>query len=563
MPTTFKRISRRNRFSRIKQSGGSIFINNIFKNIVSIGYEFECGDLMVTSKGLPHPTVSYPTPERGKFVIPAASETELFFNSKSCNTFGNYNIIISSEIDSPLAGVNETHSKIYDFEKQYLLEKKIDETLEINSVVDLLHKCRFDVNSDLFENVFTTHTEILFTIFNKTNSCQDVAIGDIEYSLNDEKCILNTMKTMIDILHEFFIPADDIFTSSQRPNECDHANMRLTFFKPNPELGIVSKPIYYAVPTFLTTPNDPPLNLFEETLWVPQMTYCVKVEDIVSVTEGLARFLTGDDLDHVNESIQILDKLMTPVYYEAIIVTAKTKKGGTKKSKKPEKMKSKRRILKPEFIEFCEKIKNVLFFAVYYFYTYYFYENLEGTDIIDIKNPKLYKNLFCFTFRHSIDEILNHYMLTNPDEMTKLNLYLSQNIIPDDEDISNKDPDIAVPKLISYVSKSFSRVVQEDYVYEPEQHIYDSTRSGNNECANSVNEGPIDKYIFSKMLKCESNYFDFDRVNETILIEYRCFHKNVIQSYNQKYPSKAKSLSIHKSLNEWKEMIDELHKLRK
>ena len=594
MTITSKHISRRNRFSRIKQSykqneekqsGGSIFINSVFSKIFSIGYEFECGDLMVTHKGYPIKGSDNPDPSKEKFLIPRGIDNDILLHDNNCNPLGDYTIILGTETDSPLSGSYETHSKMYHFEQRHFAERKehddIHDLLDHNTPVQLLEKAGYDVYSWNLPLVFYNHTEILFTIFDRKNNCRNVMSRNIQHALNDEKCILNTMKTMIDTLHEFFIPADELFPTSRRTNECEHAGMRLSFFKPNPALRWIAKPIYYAVPTFIATPDDEPLNIFEDTLWVPQMTYCVNVEDILSVTAELAKFLTDDDLDHVNKSIKILDELMNEVYYETITVTTKTKKGGTKKSKKvvtkakstvnkgkkdtisKKNIKIKRRKLKPQFIEFCEKIKNVLFFAVYYFYTYYFYDNVDGKDIISIKNPTLYKNLFCFTFRHSIDEILDHYMETNPDEMNELKSYLKKNIKEDDIDISNKDPSVATKQLISYVSRSFVRVCESDYVYVPEQHVYDSNANGTKECERSINDAGFHEYIFSKFLKCNSNYFDFDRVNERVLIEYRCFHKNVIQSYNQRYPRKAKTLGVHKSLNEWKEMIDDLHQLRK
>jgi hypothetical protein len=522
-----------------KKKGGSIFVNNEFEKIISIGYEFECGDLMVTNLSMP--SEDNPRQNRKQFRIPTVHEQDEYLTDKSCNTVGNYTCILSTETDTPLSGANETHSKMYDFEQKYLDQEKAGVDINDNTVISFLENANFDVYSNNLESIFFTHAEILFTIFDKKNSCQNANQGIVSHYLKDDKCILNTMKTMIDILFTYFIPGK--FTNGS--NEYAESDMKLSFFTPNPLW--VSKPIYYVVPT--VNNHSTVLDIYNETRWVPQMTYCVKVDDIISVTEQLSKLLEKDDLEQIAKSMDILDTLMAPAYYEDL-PSSKTKK----KTKVPKPTKT--------FKEVREKIKNVLFFAVYYFYTYYFFDSVMGVVITSIKNPKLGKNIFCFTIRHSIYELLNHYMKKYPEEMNKLNELLSKNLIENDNNISDTVA-MAIPNLISYVSRSFCRIFSPTYAYVPENHTYPPTTRGSKDCETDINMQNDDDYIFSKILKCQSNYFDFDRENETVLIEYRCFHKNIIQSYNFKFPKSQTTSSIHKSLNEWKNIIDSLHILRK
>jgi len=556
---TLKHTSKRPRRSFIQkthQSGGSILKSNEFSKIISIGYEFECGDVMVTHK------------KGQKFMIPDASKIPDFLHDENKKTIGDYRVLFSTETDSPMSGQTETHSKIYHFEQRHLKEannilaqpsssssrpspsppskpasspstpSSPSSLSSPSSAYDLLRKAGFDMKSRSLNNVFLRHLELLFTFSNKE---------DAKRSLNDENCIVNTMKTMIDILHGFFIPANESedydggVISIQPHNEYEHGGMRLSFFKPNQQW--ISKPIYYVVPSSSSSNSNAQaaLNLFEDTLWVPQMTYCVKVEDILAVTGNLASFLTRDDYDHVMKSMRIVDVLMSPTY----------ERKATDESKRS-----------PVYAQVREKVKNVLFFAVYYFYVYYFFESVDEIEIRSVKNPRLYKNLFCFTLRHSIDEILHHYMQTNPDEMKELKLCLTQNI-RDDDDNFLVDRSFATSLLISYVSRSFIRICEPDYVYEKEGHQYGSSDISARNCTRSIDNAPFEKYLFSKLFKCESNYFEFVGDVGTVLIEYRCFHKNLIQTHNKKFPKKAKSLVIHKSLKEWKEIIDDLKTLRK
>jgi hypothetical protein len=565
MPT--RKISRQNRFSRshyykYKQNGGSVFTNNHFNKIVSIGYEFECGDLMVTHLGLPPADSGNPRSDELHFLIPKSIYAEHLLHDTNCKTVGNYTCILSTETDTPLSGANETHSKMYKFEQEYLKEENEGVDVNDNNVFILLDKSRYDTYSSSFGSVFITHTEILFTVFDKKNSCEDVTHGQIMHSLNDEKCILNTMKTMIDVLHDFFTPAnifvpddyvvpvteDKQIPESKLTNTSEHFDMKLSFFKPNPLW--IKKPIYYAVPTL---GDSRTIDIFKDTFWVPQMTYGVKVEDIVSVTSQLSSLLEGDDLIHITNSMEILDMLMAPAYQDSKKASPKTKKKSAAKASASPKPTA-------EFKHVREIIKNVLFFAVYYFYIYYFYSDVLDLPISSIKDPLLGKNAFCFTLRHSIYEILNYYMEKFPKEMRKLNDYLKTNIIPDDKNITNVR--FQKQNLISYVSRSFARIFEEDYVYKRENHKYGFSSQESNRCDEDLKIQPTDNYIFSKILKCQSNYFNFDTENETVLIEYRCFHKNLIQSYNFKFPTTSTSSDVHKSLDEWKKIVNKLHGLR-
>jgi len=538
------RIHTRNHYPFYKvHKGGSIFKSAEFSKIVSIGYEFECGDLIVTNLGFP--SADNPKQSKKQFLIPSGSQTPEYLNDKKCNTVGNYTCILSTETDSPLGGVNETHSKLYDFEQLYLKQRNAGVDIDANTIVELLELSNFDTYGNSLENVFVTHTEILFTVFDNKNSCQDVENGNIQHSLNDETCILSTMKTFLDTLHTYFIPATELFPEL---NEYEESGVKLSFFRPNPSW--ISKPIYYTVPTINIGRT---VDIYADTRWVPQMTYGVKVGDILSVTSELAKLLEKENLVQIIESMKILNMLMAPAYYEKSAKSTKTKKSKKLSASAPS-------IPSELFKEVREKIKNVLFFAVYYFFTYYFYTHSEGIPIESIKKPLLGKNIFCFTLRHSIFEILDYYMQKYPEEMHKLNDYLRQNIIANDHVVKGKDP---TSKLISYVCRSFGEIFKPDYVYVRENHVYEENRIGNEKCAADLELNDGNYYIFSKLLKCQSNYFDFDAENETVLIEYRCFHRNIIQSYNSKFHKKKdkKDLSIHKPLNEWKEMIDKLYAL--
>jgi hypothetical protein len=532
-----------------KQSGGSIFASEEFRKIISIGYELECGDMLVTN-------YNYITdsddehekkPRVKKFLIPRGSDFDYFLHNKKCSTDDEYSIILSSETDAPLGGTNETHSFLYDFEQQFLQDKQKDETLVHNNALDLLQKGHFDIGgNENYKNIFVIHTELLFTIFNKSNSCENIENREM-VGLNDPNCILNTLKKVFKILDNYFVPANIFrldapktvkktykkkggvkskksFNKSKKTfnplpltNNVEHAGMRLTYFKSNWN----TKPIYYVIPTFLKkfplpiTPRD--------IKWVPQMTYCVKIQDIISVTKELSKLLYRDDLKHVTECIELVDELMRPVYYEKVVNSSK--KGSVKIKKRDG--------LTSEFIIVCEKIKNVLFFALYYYYCYYFYSDFEGKEVVKIGEPFIYKNLFCFILRHSIFEIITHYLSTNPTEISQLKNYLNDNVDPeeDNENIHATTIDKLKKNLISYVSNTFYWTIDTSNEYT----------------------------VFSKVFESESNYFPFDAKNEQVLIEFRCFHKNIIQSYSKKARTKSeKKINVHRTLDEWREIIHAL-----
>jgi hypothetical protein len=132
--------------------------------------------------------------------------------------------------------------------------------------------------------------------------------------------------------------------------------------------------------------------------------------------------------------------------------------------------------------------------------------------------------------RHSIFEIIQHYLSTNPTEIIQLKNYLKDYLMDrkeDNENIHASTIDKLKKNLIAFVSNIFYWTVKDNHEYN----------------------------LFSKVFKSESNYFPFDAKNEQVLIEFRCFHKNIIQSYTSKKKRSESKINVHRTLNEWKEII--------
>jgi len=482
---------KRNKTMKIQRmKGGNILKNAALKKIISIGYEFECGDMFVT----------HLDEENDNFLIPQEKDVELLLHDKSCFHIGDYTCILSSETDTPNS-LNITHSLLDSFEQLLIRNEK--------KFKNLLKKSKFLVKGEeverLLPNLPITHTEFLFTIFHKDNPCD----SPTEIPLNDADCIMNTFKMVLSMMDVYFLPAVNLFPKEDVPNEIVYKDKVISYYQPNPDFNI-RKPLYYGIFSENTETFTP-----QTIKWVPQMTYCVAVEDIISVTIQLAQYLHKEETDIIAECIRYTEQLMKHV--------------------------NNRNPLKSTF-------KNMLFFAIYYYHTYYFFTQMrlkpyeaivkdkEGNDKTIQKIDKLKKNMYCFLFRHSILEMIKHYWTIDATSVIQIQKALEKNIlisgVVDDEIVLETDSaEIQINKLLSYVSRNFYFTV-EDLQNE------------------NVQEYPI----FSKIFQSESNYYPFN--GEHVLIEYRCFARNLIKSINSADRKKKDSeISIHRTLEEWRELI--------
>lgn len=465
--------------------GGDVLKNSALRRIISIGYEFECGDMFVTNLD----------GNTGKFLIPEEYNVEELLHDKSCVEVGDYTCILSSETDTPHAS-NITNSLLNDFE-QLLIHREDD-------FKALLDKSNFYMESsegadidDIIPNLPITHTEFLFTLFHKDNKCNSLKNGPsyTEHPLNDDDCILHTFKAILSMMEIYFLPATELFPNEDVPNEISYKDSIISYYRPNPDFNI-GKQLYYGIPAKLTTDILTPQNI----KWVPQMTYCVAVEDIIVVSLQLAKYLHSEEIEIITDCITNAQRLMQHVNF--------------------------RNKLKETF-------KNMLFFAVYYYHTYYFYTETK------LNRNKLRKNMYCFLFRHSIHEMIEYYWSIDEASVIEIQEALEKNIIVDDEDINDDDTQVMrFNKLLSYVSRHV-------YITVEDLKKQDKREYG----------------IFSKIFEEESNYYPFNGVH--VLIEYRCFARNLIKSINISDRKKPDSeIPIHRTLDEWNILVSKLDSIK-
>lgn len=454
-----KRITRKK--NREHKIGGDISQHEAFSKILSIGYEFECGNMFA---------VREEHDSNGEYYyIPRASETEELLHGKQCvSEIGDYSCLISYETDTPHAG-NTTKSLLS------VYEDKLNS--EPDNVKELLEKCNL---IGTVNNLFITHTELLFTFFNKGAGCYRFD-KTLRYPINNPNCIQETFSIMLELLRSLFVFSHEVV----------HNDMKIIFFK----APYISKPVVYGIPT---TPDK---NLTpQDIIWVPQMTYSVEPQNIMEVTERLSIHLNKEERDIIKQCIKNANDLFKNYAKWANEVQVEKTN------------------------PLIEIFKNVLFFSLYYTHPYFFYEMTIEKDSIE-------KNMFCFLFRHSVYEIFKFYKkksLKNGDTyLIQIVDYLKTQIKTSDISTNSRDSLTSIEtKWKSFVCISFIRLDDDD------------------------DEIPR---FFHKIFKSESQYYDFNGKN--VLIEFRCFHKNIIQSIVPG-KSKVKDINFYKTLNQWQKIMN-------
>ena len=465
--------SKKNRTKKNKigenKIGGDISNHETFSKILSIGYEFECGNMFALSST----TKSYE--KTTEFIIPSARETEELIHDEECAEISDYNCLISYETDAPHA-TNTTPSLLSVYET--ILDEDPDKMLELQI------KCK--ILQGMIRNLFITHTELLFTFFNRAAGCYGNKYDKtLRYPINKPNCIEETFLLMLDKLEHTFVFSHEVV----------HEDMKIIFFT----VPTIEKPIFYGIPT---TPDK---NLTpQDIIWIPQMTYSVEPQNIMEVTERLSIYLNEEERNIIQQCIENSNSIFKDYKKWA-------KKVGT-----------------DEENPLVEIFKNILFFMLYYTHVYFFY---EGTE-------KLNKNMFCFIFRHSVVQIYNYYR--KPEYLSyllSLIEYIRTQIVQTRSSRKVAETvEITETKWKSFICSSFVKIehtevpIPEEYTHIPMSSL-------------------LDQYF-----ERESNYYEF--TGYYVLTEFRCFHKNIIQTYVGSNRGEN-HVDTYKTLNEWRQIIRE------
>ena len=458
-----KRITRKK--NREHKIGGDISADAAFSKILSIGYEFECGNMFA---------VREQHDSNGKYYyIPRGYETEELIHNKQCvPKIGNYSCLISYETDTPHAG-NTTKSLLTVYEDKLKSEP--------DNVNKLLEKCNL-IGS--INNLFITHTELLFTFFNKHATC----IGfnkTLRHPINNPNCIQETFLIMLHLLRDTFVFSHEVV----------HNDMKIIFFR----APHISKPIFYGIPT---TPDK---NLTpQDIIWVPQMTYSVEPQNIMEVTERLSIHLDKEERDIIKQCIVNANDLFKNYAKWA-------KEFGLEKEN-----------------PLLEIFKNVLFFSLYYIHPYFFYDLDVETEINEI-----HKNMFCFLFRHSVYEIFNFYKTKSLTDGTP---YLIQIVDYLKTQIRTSDTTTHSDEPLASIERKWKSYVCSSFILLQDLQEYDT---------------PL--RFFGDIFSSESQYYKF--TGKHVLIEFRCFHKNIIQSIVPG-KSKVKDINFYKTLTQWQKIMN-------
>jgi len=451
-----KRVTRKK--NREYKVGGDISTHATFSKILSIGYEFECGNMFAI----------YYIHADDIFVIPSASTTEELIHDEECvPEIGDYSCLINYETDTPHAG-NTTPSLLTVYEK--ILNEEPDKMTE------LLEKCKI-IGKPV--NLFITHTELLFTFFNRKATCNGFN-KNLRHPINKPNCIEETFRIMLEKLRHTFVFSHEVV----------HEDMKIIFFR----APGIEKPIYYGIPT---TPDK---NLTpQDIIWVPQMTYSVEPQNIMEVTERLSIHLDKEERDIIKQCIENSNSIFK--HY-----TKWAKDVGLKEN------------------PLVEIFKNVLFFSLYYTHPYFFYD-------LHLERHKIHKNMFCFLFRHSVYEIFKFYKkksLKNGDNyLIQIVDYLTTQVRTSDTTTHSDEALASIErKWKSYVCSSFLLLQDGD---------------------DNIPQ------FFGDIFSSESQYYEFN--GKHVLIEFRCFHKNIIQSIVPG-KSKVKDINFYKTLNQWQNIMN-------
>lgn len=497
--TKIKHLIKRDNTKKIyKKYGGKITSNDILEKIISIGFEFETGNMIpIQLKNFREqpPVEKYIADSETNVVSQPRDFTSLYPDTK---------VYILSTIDTPLlsGGVNSLMSIFENKYKPQIEDSEIDnETVKFRKFIDKYIHVYSTINSNL-GYIFFNHTEYMFTFLPL----------DSHKSINDKNIILIYFEFIVYYLKSL---------KHQKTIEDISTNSKIKIFS--------NDTLLYLIPMEINDDYTP-----ATIKWVPQMTINIKVVDVISVLEYLSIGLNKESINTIRDCKKFVDKIInTSRLSESselqilnilkcvlfmllyIVVYAGTIEGMLD-------------------TDFDKNMFDFLFrssLATIVISLYGKYTSEEINSCLDILKGKLVKEKGIIdkkkmrreritefendTYNASIS-FINFINVINNDEI--------KSIISTIDDFQKYNFDEIHEKILEY------NIINDNY-----SNVYSSTNT-----------------FFTEIFNGVANYYPYDTKNESILIEYRSFSQMLL------YEADDTINNVYRSLDDWTSIIERI-----
>ena len=577
---TIKTIKINKNFKTIKNKrGGKITTNEVLKKIISIGFEFETGNMI--------PVVKETYDIDGVFIEKYITDPYESHTIVTVPVHKDVNLTIVSSTDTPLltGGVNSLMSELErrfneiveikpDEEKTNKEKEEEEEKIEkINNFREFIYTYinPFDKNEN--ENSqynFYNHTEYIFTFLPLKPST----------SINDENIILKYFDYVINYLKTSFILQDTITN--------EEVNSKLKTFE--------NDGLLYLIPMTSTEDFTP-----STIKWVPQMTINVKVEDVISVLEYLSKGLTTRSVDDINNCKNFAFKIIRYVTIKAsenenqekifyilrnvvfmlvylFVNSGDESKGTLEKGYGKNKF---------DFLFRCSLLRIII--SLYKKYNRVdinkcldtMKKNLEIEKTIIEKTitqkkitdfEKFYAYFACISMINFVqiitfninDEAIKRIFQSTDIEAEFKNLYkeirnIHQRVktLKETEEQSKKDEELQEKLEIHLEEIEERQDISEEEKEELKKEEEEKTKEENENVKDKMSYFLSTNAFFTEIFDGASNYYPYYIENESLLIEFRSFSQNLL--YEADYQVNSNGFyDVYRNLDEWTTVIEKI-----
>ena len=489
---------RRNNTKKYKKYGGKVSSNEILTKIISLGFEFETGNMIPVALYDDNMT----TPPKQKYGIDSVKSHDIGTIRVENEPV---DVMIVSSTDTPL-GTRPTYSLLSHLEDLMNPESGNHEFQEF------IKEHIMPYGNITGDYMFYNHTEYIFTFRSKF----------LTRSINDENIILKYFKNVVDYLKNNFTLKEEIINTE--------VNSKLKIFN--------NGSLMYLIPMKSTDDFTP-----TTIKWVPQMTINIKVIDVISVLEYLTIGLDKDSINNIkyskdfasqiygrkSDSISDILKnvcfMLAYLYLHSADGTTGTLEENFNKNNF-------------DFLFRCSLSRIIISL----------YEKYDNRDV-NKSLSELKSLLEIYKGKIEQKRISNKKSMTNFEDFYAINACTS--FINFITLITTNDGIKEIIKEIIQKIKDSSVFDEKEELY---QDLYTALKIYNQRALTSQEIDPLylsTNSFFTEIFSKASNYYPYDIENESFLIEFRSFSQNILIESDT-----VDSEDVYRDLNIWSSAID-------